>query len=73
MKMKLNKKNIEFSCTLKTVGNTFQPKQNKIQILKQWDINFLNIMRKLSHYQWFVLQIFVDLKNQIFYKRNASN
>jgi hypothetical protein len=26
MKMKMNKNNIEFFCTLKTVGNTFQPK-----------------------------------------------
>jgi hypothetical protein len=73
MKMKMIKKNIEFFCTLKTVGNTFQSKQNKIQIPKQWDINFLNIMCKLGHYQWFVLQIFVDLKNQIFYEKNVSN
>jgi hypothetical protein len=35
MKMKLNKRNSEFFCTLKTVGNTFQPKQNKLQIPKQ--------------------------------------
>jgi len=35
MKMKLNKKNIEFFCPLKTIGNTFQPKQNKLQIPKQ--------------------------------------
>jgi hypothetical protein len=35
MKMKMNKKNIDFFCTLKIVGNTFQPKQNKIQIPKQ--------------------------------------
>ncbi len=35
MKMKMNKIYIEFFCTLKNVGNTFQPKQNKIQIPKQ--------------------------------------
>jgi hypothetical protein len=30
-----SKENIHFFCTLKIVGNTFQPKQNKIQIPKQ--------------------------------------
>ncbi len=69
MKMKMNKNNIEFFCTLKTVGNTFQPKQNKIQIPKQWDINFLNILCKLSYYQWFVLQILLTWKIRFFIKR----
>jgi hypothetical protein len=35
MKMKMNKIYVEIFCTLKNVGNTFQPKQKKIQILKQ--------------------------------------
>jgi hypothetical protein len=41
MKTKMNKKNIEFFCTLKNVGNTFQPKQNKITMRYQLPQHFV--------------------------------